>query len=210
MGAWIAVLLAWPAGAALPAPPVELPGWLSQGLAAVDRSMAGVEAGRRLAAASAGLGLEARRIEPEEPALVYRGGERPAIVVDPKRAEGFKELELELAVVRARATARYDVGLSLVEVEQAVEQAVLEYALERALASEAFGAPLKRAVSRSRRSEDVRREAGGAPIPLPLREPERVGELLRRFGDDAEEFYWTIEREVGRTDSLVRLSELEG
>ncbi|MBI4424054.1 MAG: hypothetical protein HY554_10025, partial [Elusimicrobia bacterium] len=45
--------------------------------------------------------------------------------------------------------------------------------------------------------------------PLPLREPERVGELLRRFGADAEEFYWTIEREAARRGSAVRLAELE-
>ncbi|MCX5787923.1 MAG: hypothetical protein NTX64_05355 [Elusimicrobia bacterium] len=128
--------------------PIATPPWLTQDLAVVDKAMASVESGRKLVALSSGVRVGPRVIDAAGPPVVYLR-EKKTIGVDLGRAEGLTALEFELALARARARAAYDPGVRLVEAEQAAEQAVVEYALERSQSSGSFGDTIKRALRKA-------------------------------------------------------------
>ena len=181
--------------------PIATPPWLTQDLAVVDKAMASVESGRKLVALSSEVKVGPRLIDAAGSPVVYLR-EKKTIGVDLGRAEGLTALEFELALARARARAAYDPGVRLVEAEQAAEQAVLEYALERSQSPGSFGDTIKRALRKAAKR-------GAQPPRLAERDPERAVELLRKFADDPEEFYWTIEHEVVADPDVVRMPELE-
>lgn len=209
---WGALLTLWTGTAC--AVPVPVPEWLARVTAAVDEAMATVESGRRIKAGAAEVPIEAMRLPASGPPVVYRAGKRPVIGFDPKRAEGLTAVEFELALARERARAAADLGVRLIESEQAAEQAMIEYALDRAKISEEFGGLLRRAAASVRARQKIKEEdlgvpAGDAAIPLAGRDPALQAQLLFRFAADPEEFYWTVERELLRAPDAVGLSELE-
>lgn len=209
---WV-LLLAWAASAEPVKPPPAVPDWFPKAVRDVDRSMATVEAGRRLQAAALDLPVEPARLPAGSPPVLFLPGERPALGVDVGRAKTLTAVEFELALVRGRARGARFSGARLIESEQAAEQDVLEYALERAAADEEFGGLLKRGAKKllaGRAGEDAPAAEEPAPeLRLPPRDPDREAELLLRFAKDPERFYWSVERELLQAPGAVRLIELE-
>lgn len=194
-------------------PPVAVPDWLPKAVKDVDRAMASVESGRRLQASSLDVPVEPAALPPGGPAVLFLPGERPSIAVDPERARALTAVEFELAMARERSRAARDAGVRLIEAEQAAEQAVLEYVLDRAATSEEFGGRLSRAAKRLASGPGAGEEVEG-PGPvfeprLPARDPDREAELLVRFSKDPDRFYWAVERELIHAAGAVRLIELE-
>lgn len=197
--------------------PVAVPDWLPTAVASVDQAMASVESGRRLKAGASDVAVEPRRVPPDGPAVVFEPGDKPVIGVDPRRARTLTLVQFELALARARARAARDAGVRLIEAEQAAEQAVLEYALDRFETSDEFKSALSKAAARVRsraRTQRVDFELAGATVsfrdlPIASKDPDREADLLARFADDPQEFYWALERELGAASGAVGLSELE-
>ena len=212
------LLAAWLAAAA---PPPELPAappdWLPPLIVAVDRAMATVESGRRLQAGAGDVPIEPRELPPNGPPVAFLAGEHPVIGVDARRAKALTLIEWELALARERARAAEDPGLRLIECEQAAEQRVLEYTLDRYAASDEFRRALAKSLKRTGavgrvRAADVELAEGEVSfkdLSLPSRDPDLEAELLARFADDPKEFYWAVEKHLLRAPDAVRLSELE-
>ena len=212
-----AVLAAFVVAAPPPGLPTALPDWLPPLVAVVDSEMATVESGRRLLAAAGDVPIESREVPPGGPAIAFLAGEHPVIGVDPRRAKPFTRVEWELALARERARAFKDAGVRLVESEQAAEQLVAEYALDRYAVSDEFRRAMSKAARRVRAVERVRKsdvelaegEVSFKDLPLPPRDPDLEAELLARFADDPHELYWVVEHRLLRAPDAVRLSELE-
>lgn len=222
-------LCAWspaagPAGAqehpapAEPGPAREPSSKLEEALRHVEAELSATESGRKLLVQTADVPVFERARTGLGP-VRYRPGEKPDLLVDSESAPTLTGLEFELFFVRERRRALIRSPFLLIEEEQALHQAALEYAVEKAALSPDFSRTLRGACEEARRflrartAVDASAERAGLP-PLPhWREPKSSLKSLARhlvlYSEDPYAFYAAVEDAMEQPAGTVRLQEVE-
>jgi hypothetical protein len=154
------------------------------------------------------------------PAVQYRGGEKPALLVDRHRAPKLSAFTFEALFVAARFKAAARLPLALFDTEFAAEQRVLRYALEKAAVRPEFRQSLRRAVRTIEKELGSRRDlrawakkgGGSGERIFPGRRPKpilaRVAYDIYVFSEDPYAFYLAVRQSTRFAEETVGLTEL--
>ncbi|MEE8424632.1 MAG: hypothetical protein V3S11_02325 [Elusimicrobiota bacterium] len=193
---------------------------LKKALLHIQREIGDTEFGRRLLAATGEIPVAERARRGGLP-IEFVPGERPAFAVDRRRAKRLTEWGFEAYFIRARAEAASRITLPLVEAEMSYQQAVLQYALEKAAVRPDFAKSLRKKVRVARAELERRRElrrlaeqrGEDGDILFPGRRPadflERLAFDLYVFSEDPYAFYGSVADTAGLPPEAVTLSEVE-
>ena len=191
---------------------------LQEALRHVEEELSATQSGRRLFVQTAELPVLERARTGLGP-VRYRSQDKPGLLVDSEAAAKLTALEFELFFVRERRRALIRSPFPLMEEEQALHQAALEYAVEKAALSLEFSRRLREACEdarrflRARSSVDAAALRAGLP-PLPRwREPKSPLDFLARhlvlYSEDPYAFYGAVEDFLELPVETVRLQEVE-
>lgn len=193
---------------------------LEKALRHVQREIGATEFGRRLLASTGEIPVAERARRAGLP-IEFVPGERPAFAVDRRRAKRLTEWEFEAYFIRARAEAASRITLPLVEAEMSYQQAILQYALEKAALRPRFAKRLRRGVRVARAELERRREhrrlaekrGVDGDILFPGARPDNLFERLAFdlfvFSEDPYAFYGAVADTAELPPGAVTLSEVE-
>ncbi len=193
---------------------------LRKTLRAVKREYWVTEFGRHLLSLTEHLPVRERG--PHRGAMVrYVPGEPSVLVVDPRQAAGADTLDFEVGFILAREQALLRPPVPLVDAELAAQQAVLEYALQKAAARPEFSKALRAATragerlvrERKKRYDFIEDRENDGRLIFPGRRPEgaleRLGFDLYLFSEDPYLFYAAVAESADLSVDAVTLTELE-
>ena len=191
---------------------------LQDALRLVDTELSATQSGRRLLVQTAEFPvLERARTGMGPVRFVFE--DKPGLLVDSEIAPKLTALEFELFFVRERRRALIRSPFPLMEEEQALHQAAIEYAVEKAALSPEFSKSLRGACEEARRFLRARAGVDAAAVraglpPLPRwREPRTPLDFLARhlvlYSEDPYAFYGAVEDALEHPPETVRLQEVE-
>ncbi len=191
---------------------------LQDALRLVDEELSATPSGRRLLVQTAELPVLERARTGLGP-VRFISEDRPGLLVDSEIAPKLTALEFELFFVRERRRALIRSPFPLMEEEQALHQAAIEYAVEKAALSPEFSKSLRGACEEARRFLRARSSVDAAALraglpPLPRwREPRTPLDFLARhlvlYSEDPYAFYGAVEDFLEHPPETVRLQEIE-